>query len=59
MLKVHKPINDNRKFLKNLDNDDFDPTKNVFEVKKEKISEIIATFQGIKDLDEAPQAACI
>ena len=59
MLKVHKPINDNRKFLKNLDNDEFDPTKTIFEVKKEKISEIIATFQGIKDLDETPQAACI
>ena len=60
MLKVNKPINDNRKFLKNLDNDEFDPTKNIFEVKKETISEIIATFEGIiKDLDETTEAACM
>ena len=60
MLKVYNPINDKRKFLKNLDNDEFDPTKNIFEVKKETISEIIATFEGfIKDLDETPEAACM
>ena len=52
-------MNFSKTFLKNLDNDKFDPSKNVFEVKKERISEIIATFQGIKDLDETPQAACI
>ena len=32
----------------------------IFEVKKETISEIIATFEGIiKDLDETPEAACL
>ena len=60
MYKVPRTINFNEKLLKNLDNDKFDPTLNIFEVKKERIAMIIATFEGvIKDLDETPQAACI
>ena len=60
MYKVPRTINFNEKLLKNLDNDKYDPTLNIFEVKKERIAMIIATFEGvIKDLDETPQAACI
>ena len=63
MLKVPRNINFNEKLLKILDleeNKKSDPTKNIFEVKKERIAMIIATFEGvIKDLDETPQAACM
>ena len=60
MYKVPRTINFNEKLLRNLDNDKFDPTLNIFEVKKERIAMIIATFEGvIKDLDETPRAACI
>ena len=60
MYKVPRTINFNEKLLKNLDNDKFDPTLNIFEVKKERIALIIACFEGvIKDLDETPEAACI
>ena len=60
MYKVPRTINFNEKLLKNLDIDKFDPTLNIFEVKKERIAMIIATFEGVmKDLDETPQAACI
>ena len=63
MLKIPRTINFNEKLLKILDIEETkksDPTKNIFEVKKERIAMIIATFEGvIKDLDETPQAACI
>ena len=63
MLKIPRTINFNEKLLKILDLEETkksDPTKNIFEVKKERIAMIIATFEGvIKDLDETPQEACI
>ena len=63
MLKIPRTINFNEKLLKILDLEETkksDPTKNIFEVKKERIAMIIATFEGvIKDLDETPRAACI
>ena len=63
MLKLPRTINFNEKLLKILDLEETkksDPTKNIFEVKKERIAEIIATFEGvIKDLDETPEPACI
>ena len=63
MLKIPRTINFNEKLLKILDLEETkksDPTRNIFEVKKERIAMIIATFEGvIKDLDETPQAACI
>ena len=45
MYKVPRTINFNEKLLKNLDNDKFDPTLNIFEVKKERIAMIIAPFE--------------
>ena len=60
MIKV--PRNLTQKFLKNFDYElnKSDLTKHIFEVKKERIAEIIATFEGvIKDLDETPESACI
>ena len=60
MSKVPRTINFNEKMLKDLESNKFDPNKKIFEVKKERIAMIIATFEGvIKDLDETPQAACI
>ena len=60
MSKVPRSINFNEKMLKDLESNKFDPNKKIFEVKKERIALIIASFEGVvKDLNKTPRAACI